>query len=108
MAEHIGVGRTAAVRIIHVLAPFALLDREHHWRCALRVGSCVRPKSLTSGAESHLAAQRMRWTPPTRAASDVPDWRCIRHQSKRGGVRDEGYYRGVGRGKAGVLGARGG
>ncbi len=50
----------------------------------------------------------MRWTPPARAASDVPDWRCIRHQSKRGGVRDEGYYCGVGPGKAGVLGARGG
>ena len=47
----------------------------------------------------------MRWTPAARAASDVPDWRCIRHQSKRGGVRDEGYYRGVGPGKAGVLGA---
>src|SRR5262245_53816743 len=50
----------------------------------------------------------MRWTPPSRAASDVPDWRCIRDQSKRGGVRDKGYYRGVGPGKAGVLGARGG
>lgn len=37
----------------------------------------------------------MRWTLPSRAASDVPDWRCIRHQPKRRGVRDEGYYRGL-------------
>src|SRR5262245_15740359 len=38
----------------------------------------------------------MRWTPPTRAASGGPEWGCIADQSQRGGVRDEGYYRGVG------------
>jgi len=30
------------------------------------------------------------------------DWRCTRHQSKRGRVRDEGYYRGVRPSKADV------
>jgi len=40
---------------------------------------------VNSGAyDTPRAARRMRWTPPARAASDVPDWRSIRSNRREG------------------------
>src|SRR5215510_3655782 len=117
-----GWGRRALAGTRHVTSDATELPSEGlHQGSPLPGGAIPCVKAYHSRSEPYLpkiwayrahraslpGPQRMRWTPPARAASDVPDWRCIRHQSKRGGVRDEGYYCGVGPGKAGVLGARG-